>query len=427
MEQKEKNKQGMSFVSIPGEVAFNNDLTHTDKFVWWVVNTLDTTDRHCFASNSYIAERAGVKERTVSGSISKLVEVGYVKTGKFDGRTRTLIINKDLERYRHIVEEYNCRSDSQEIAMQSSRKLHTDNIQESKDKINSFSFDKEKENDSDSGIAGTSAKKLVKRRKFAKKSSADKMRDKKKSLHREIPQREPPKISSKIAPFIEYWESQGLIQHDRTTKTFADAVKYLNKLVSHGTLFNDITDFRKYTNFRFQLEDFIESVDNYMKARSPDFLPIDKKWLNYSLPNFLYNPYSKNGKMKSPLIHFLSNPPESTISDNYPGITRSIIKQFADWNPDYKPTDKDKMKFIQAGNLTGDFFIQHKNKIAPHFQLTLNKQADLLIKAVKKDVQDQGLVITPGYLCSNTTFNHRLPDYLIKQAVFSSVDRRRFR
>ena len=105
MEEKERNKQGITFVSIPGEIAFNNDLSHTDKFVWWVLNTLDTTDRHCFASNGYIAERAGVGERTVSGSISKLVEVGYVKTGKFDGRTRTLIINKDLERHKEIAQK----------------------------------------------------------------------------------------------------------------------------------------------------------------------------------------------------------------------------------------------------------------------------------------------------------------------------------
>jgi hypothetical protein len=423
MEQEKENKQGITFVTMPGEVAFNDELSYTDKFIWWTISTLDTTDKHCFASNNYIARKMKVSERKITASITKLENLGYLRRGLFDGRTRVLIINKDLEQYRHVVEEYNCRSDPNGVSSLPRTEFRTENKEFSMDEDNTLSFNKEKESDRGSTETSGVSTKLVKR-----KSKVEKMRSRpKESLQREVDPIEAPNISSKILPFINYWEEQGLIQHERNTKTFISAVNNLNKIVSRGTLFNNMTDFEEFADTKLSFEDFTLAVDNYVKARSHDYLPVEKKWLNYSLSAFLYNPYGKNGRTKSPLLYFLLNPPEAHINDHYPDITKSLIKQFADWDPDYKPTDKDRLKFIEAGNRTGAFFKAHSHKIASHFKLPPQRKAELLIRAVRKDTEDQGLVVTPGYLCSNMTFDHRLPTYLKNQAIFSSVNRRRFR
>lgn len=106
-EPKKKNKQGLTHITIPGEVGFNPELSHTDKLVWWVINTLDTTPRHCFATNAYIAKRAFVKERTVSNSVSKLIKMGYIKRDLFSKGDRILIVEKNLEKFRSILTDYN--------------------------------------------------------------------------------------------------------------------------------------------------------------------------------------------------------------------------------------------------------------------------------------------------------------------------------
>lgn len=102
----ERNKHGLTHIIIPGEVGFNTALTHTDKLIWWVIRTLDISDKHCFATNKYIAKRAFVKERTVTTSIATLVGMGYLKV-KSASRDRVLIIEKNLEQFSHILESYN--------------------------------------------------------------------------------------------------------------------------------------------------------------------------------------------------------------------------------------------------------------------------------------------------------------------------------
>jgi len=106
-ENQKKNKPGITHVLLPIEVAFNPKLKYSEKIVWWVINTLDTTDRHCFASNDYIAKKAHLKERASINAITKLIELGYVKRGGFDGRIRVLIIEKDMEKFRSILTKYN--------------------------------------------------------------------------------------------------------------------------------------------------------------------------------------------------------------------------------------------------------------------------------------------------------------------------------
>ena len=82
-------ERGFKGIWIPAEVWLDERLTALDKIILAEINSLDT-DEGCFASNKYIAEFCGTKENTVSLSISKLKELGYIEQVKFDGRQRVL-------------------------------------------------------------------------------------------------------------------------------------------------------------------------------------------------------------------------------------------------------------------------------------------------------------------------------------------------
>ena len=411
-------------IFIPNGIVQMKDLTATTKLVYGVLNKYAGKDGKCYPKQSTIANDIGISKRRIITHLNRLEKVRLITRTRPEGGDR---LAHKTTRYSFLFHKCFLSEDDKTVTSEDDASITLEPEGNDTSIIGSYESDSvgnisSKEEIEVKETSGVSAK-LIKR-----KSKADKMRNRsKESLQREIDPIEAPNISAKILPFINYWEEQGLIQHERNTKTFISAVKNLNKVVSRGTLFNNMTDFEEFADTKLSFEDFTLAVDNYIKARSHDYLPAEKKWLNYSLANFLYNPFGKNGRTKSPLIYFMMNPPVATVPDHYPDITLCIIKQFAEWNPDYKPTAKDKKKFIHAGNRTGDFFIKHKNKITDHFKLGAHKQAELVIRAVRKDVQDQGLVITPGYLCSNTTFDHRLPAYLKNQAIFSSVDRRRFR
>ena len=99
-----KNKMGITGVWIPGEVAFNKELTLNDMFVWWVINSLDCSEDNCGASNKYIAKLCGTHAQTVSSSIAKLKKHGYIKQISFDGRVRRLSICTDyVKKYKELT------------------------------------------------------------------------------------------------------------------------------------------------------------------------------------------------------------------------------------------------------------------------------------------------------------------------------------
>lgn len=77
-------------VWIPKEIWLDNRLNALEKCVFVEIDSLDSDDRGCFASNKYLAEFCGCSETKVSNAISKLISLGYVYTKSFDGRTREL-------------------------------------------------------------------------------------------------------------------------------------------------------------------------------------------------------------------------------------------------------------------------------------------------------------------------------------------------
>ena len=75
---------------IPKEIWLDERLNTIDKIILLEIDSLDSSDEGCYASNKYLAEFCKCTETTISTSISKLIKLEYLEVIKFDGRKRYL-------------------------------------------------------------------------------------------------------------------------------------------------------------------------------------------------------------------------------------------------------------------------------------------------------------------------------------------------
>jgi len=76
-------------VWFPKEIWLNKDLTLFEKAILIEIDSLDNGNG-CYASNEYLAGFCGCSIKTISSSITKLIDLGYLKLESFDGRKRVL-------------------------------------------------------------------------------------------------------------------------------------------------------------------------------------------------------------------------------------------------------------------------------------------------------------------------------------------------
>lgn len=80
-------------VWIPKEIWLNTELTMLEKVIYTEIDSLDNTN-HCTAGNDYFATFCNCSESAVTKAIKHLQDLNLVKIVSFDGRRRTIRINK---------------------------------------------------------------------------------------------------------------------------------------------------------------------------------------------------------------------------------------------------------------------------------------------------------------------------------------------
>ena len=80
-------------VWIPKEIWLCKELSALDRVIYAEIDSLDN-ENHCIASNEYFADFCGVSVPTVTRSIQKLIDCGYIEKVNFDGRHRILKVIK---------------------------------------------------------------------------------------------------------------------------------------------------------------------------------------------------------------------------------------------------------------------------------------------------------------------------------------------
>ena len=85
-----ENERDFKGVWIPREVWLDTRLNMIEKGILTEVDSLDMSEKGCYASNKHIAEFCQCSESKVSTAISKLIKLGYLYVQSFDGRQRVL-------------------------------------------------------------------------------------------------------------------------------------------------------------------------------------------------------------------------------------------------------------------------------------------------------------------------------------------------
>ena len=85
-----KENRDFKGVWIPKEIWLNTDLSIIEKVLLVEIDSLDNSDRGCFASNEYLASFVQLSEGRVANIISDLKKRGFIIQLFFDGRNRGL-------------------------------------------------------------------------------------------------------------------------------------------------------------------------------------------------------------------------------------------------------------------------------------------------------------------------------------------------
>ena len=77
-------------VWIPKSIWLDDRLNALEKIILTEIDSLDMTNKGCYASNKYLADFCQCSETKVSTAVAKLIEFGYISVVSFDGRQRIL-------------------------------------------------------------------------------------------------------------------------------------------------------------------------------------------------------------------------------------------------------------------------------------------------------------------------------------------------
>lgn len=98
---------------LPREIWLAENLNAIDKIILAEIDSLDN-ENHCTAGNEYFASFCQCSEVTVSRSIKKLIDLGYISKISFDGRVRKLKSNVKIRVIKEINESY--QNDKSELS-----------------------------------------------------------------------------------------------------------------------------------------------------------------------------------------------------------------------------------------------------------------------------------------------------------------------
>ena len=98
-----KENRDFKGVWIPKEIWLNTDLFIIEKVLLVEIDSLDNSDRGCFASNEYLAKFVQLSEGRVANIISDLKKRKFIIQVFFDGRNRGLRINKSESSFNENV------------------------------------------------------------------------------------------------------------------------------------------------------------------------------------------------------------------------------------------------------------------------------------------------------------------------------------
>ena len=119
-----KENRDFKGVWIPKDIWLNTDLSIIEKVLLVEIDSLDNSDRGCFASNEYLAKFVQLSEGRVANIISDLKKRKFIIQVFFDGRNRGLRISKSESSFNE-----NVKADYTKTTKQRTRKREHNNTE----------------------------------------------------------------------------------------------------------------------------------------------------------------------------------------------------------------------------------------------------------------------------------------------------------
>lgn len=232
----------------------------------------------------------------------------------------------------------------------------------------------------------------------------------------------PPILKGKVLEVFEHWEEMNLYVPAINTKSYRNSVQQIKRLLS-GKLFD-----RKYSE-----NEIITSITNFsIAAFDKDIAPSNpsykKKLQKMSIGDFIENSFASNGN-QSLFLKYLTEELKvskcAAVENLYPEITEQLkrfyeTKALGGVKPKY--TDDEENQFRMAIKRLVEFFEKNATNISYVFDNSVERRAEFLCNALEADLNGDFTKLSPGYFCSNMTFNRRLPAYLYAQGIILGND-----
>lgn len=215
-----------------------------------------------------------------------------------------------------------------------------------------------------------------------------------------------------IKEFIDYWHSKPLAKHADNTKTYKNIINDIRELV-RADFYSSFPVEHKFQNRKFTLAEFKIAVDRFViMVTDKTVYPLNKKFIKYmGISKFLYCRWSPINK--SHFLLCLEKEPVKIPIDPNPELTDMLVLRYKETTSmSFQPSSAQMDKFIMASNRLSNFFEKNKHRLnggITHKVWNEKNKVDLLLNAVYADTNGQP--ISPGWLCSNDTFDRRLPAY----------------
>lgn len=426
-----EHKQSIPYLVVPTEILSLPDINALDALLFSAIYFLDGSD-NCFASNAYLASILRVSERSVTTSLAKLIQRNLVQRVSFNGRIRVIAINRGYrELCRDALARYEAEINTElnkdlansggieapgtfmvtrdEHRNPDKKELPISLEEASSQPGRNFYYNKKSIKEESTtpflrkGVGGNPAdcRPITLRKRTVLLPG-----EKKDSLPKPKAVRRGPVIDQ----ILEYWKDSGLHLPAESTKGFREGVKKIRGVLA-GTLFG-----KKFSPIEIK-----RSIDNFsLSATDMDFEPIQlaakKKLRKLSISDFIENSFMKETSF---FLRYVKNEPIPSkrvqpLEDKHPRLTALLKRTFRDEvlggvSAEFSVSDSNK--FVLAAKRAKEFLAANRKKINPFFVNSDENIADALWKSVRKDC-DKVSDLSPGWLCSDLTFNRRFPRYL---------------
>lgn len=423
---------GFGGLYIPIELISDERLNWTDRPLFAVIKLFDMKN-HCFASNQYLARILNLSEITISNSINRLIEFGYVEKVSFDGRRRVIKINDSyLNSRKESVDDYytNLKSDLKnfkgrlkadfkaDLKLPLSRIEDIEPIEDIENKsVNTKTVFTDYVTTGQENFNNKNGFNIPITPIFRKNKSPIIIEPKYKLQYRR-----------EVMDIILYWNNSPGLPHIQLppivngiyatpTKTFTSVVSIISKVLdgNYFTAFGlGAEESRPYSK-----EEIISVIDKYkLAATNPSYYPFEKRFFrSIGLSSFFYNSFSL--KEQSQFLRYLKEEPKlilSTIKEEPEKNKNLTIWLKEAYNKKVNLTDRkfsklEEMKFVKGANLLHDTIeiIQKKLNMMTRPIEWAYYTIDALVDYWPNDD------ILPGHVCSEYTYNTILPKFLKKK------------